>query len=98
MNGVFGSALLGFLVPLGIHLPTFLVIRKMVGSDPLKMMKTNVVGFLVRILLYGIVIGLVVSFVDLRIVVFILSFSGVFVLLHLGEALYFTRLFLTREN
>ncbi|MEE9167360.1 MAG: hypothetical protein V3U24_07875 [Candidatus Neomarinimicrobiota bacterium] len=95
MSSLLVSALVGSGIPLGINIPTFFVMRRMVTEDPSKLMKANVTSFLVKMTLYGIITVIVVTVVELHVVTFIATFFGVFVLLHLAEALYFRRLFLT---
>ncbi len=87
------SILLGAGVPVVVHSSTFILIKSMTGRDPLKLMKANVVGFILRLVLYGVCIGLLAVFTEFQLTVFVLSFMFVFVLLHLAEAFYFRRLF-----
>ncbi len=89
------SIFLGAVVPLLVHLSTFLLIRKMTDRDPLKLMKANVTGFMLRLGLYGVCIGLLAVFTEFQLTPFVISFVFVFVLLHLAEAFYFSRLFLS---
>lgn len=64
----------------------------------MKMMKANVIGFLLRSLLYGVTVVAVVLTLEVHMVGLALTFFSVFVLLHLAEALYFRRLFLSLNS
>lgn len=83
------SILLGAGVPVVVHLSTFILIKLMTGSDPLKLMKANVAGFMLRLVMYGVCIGLLAAFTELQLTAFAFSFLSVFVLLHLAEAFLF---------
>ena len=93
MSKMFFSIFLGVMIPSIISVTTFLVMRKIMAGDPLKMMKANVVGFILRLFLYGIAIVVITLTLDLHLFGFICPFVIVFILLHLAEALYFRRLF-----
>jgi len=97
MSTILVSILLGAVIPLSIGFTTFLLMRRIVVGDPQKMMKANVIGFLLRMFLYGIVIVLVLTTMELDLIGFITAFASVFILLHLAEALYFRRLILSQN-
>jgi len=93
------SIFLGAIIPFFIGFVTFLLIRKIAAGDPLRMMKANVVGFFLRIVFYGVSVGLVMIKTEtLNRIAFVIAFVSVFILLHLAEALYFNRLFLYRKS
>ncbi|MFQ6615951.1 MAG: hypothetical protein ACE5HZ_04190, partial [Fidelibacterota bacterium] len=76
------SLVLGAAIPTGVHGVTFVVMRHYLLDDPTKILRANILAFGVHLVIYGGSIVAVVSWVDLRMGVFIFSFVGVFVLLH----------------
>ena len=86
-NTMLESILLGAGVPAAVHSSTFILIKSMTGRDPLKLMKANVVGFILRLVLYGVCIGLLAVFTEFQLTAFILSFMFVFVFL---QSLYYS--------
>lgn len=96
--GILISLLVGAGIPSGVHGVTFAVMRRYLSDDPMKIIRANVVVFVIRLTLYGAIIVGVVTWINLRPSAFIISFVGFFVLLQLMEAVYFKRLLLRREK
>ncbi|MFQ6676357.1 MAG: hypothetical protein ACE5LH_08465 [Fidelibacterota bacterium] len=97
-GGILISLIAGAAIPTVVHGVTFAVMRRYLSGDPMKIIKANVVAFGVHLVVYGVIIVAVVSWMNLRFLPFVFSFAGFFLLLHISEAVYFKRLLLNRQT
>ena len=98
MSGTLFSVFVGMFIPLGVNGVTFFLLRRQAKGDAAATMKAAVVGFVLRFVFYGVAVAVAAITMELHFGAFILSFTTIFVLLHLAEAMYLRRLFLSRHS
>lgn len=87
--------LFGMLGPLASAVATWIVVTRTYEADPARVTGVMIVGFVVKMLCFGVYVAVMLSPLGLRPMPFIVSFISYFIALHVLEALFLRRLFAT---
>lgn len=87
------EAFFGMLGPLVSALATWVVVSRTYASAPERLTGVMVIGFAVKLLFFGGYLVAMLRGLGLRPAVFVLSFAGFFIALHVMEAVFLKRLF-----
>jgi hypothetical protein len=87
------EAFFGMLGPLASAVATWVVVRRTYTAAPERLTGVMVVGFGVKLLFFGMYLVAMLRGLGLRPTVFVVSFAGFFIALHVIEALFLKRLF-----
>ena len=98
MHPTLFSIFLGSSIPFVINIGTFAIIRKIIVQSPEKAISANIAAFIIRLILYAVVLILIASLLEVVFSAFVLSFFVVFIFLQIGEALYFQRFFSSQKS
>jgi hypothetical protein len=86
------EALLGVLGPLVSADASWVIMARAFAADPGRLMGVMVQALAVKMVLFGVYVGVLLGLLDLRPLPFVLSFAGTFVVLHAMEAMFLRRL------
>jgi hypothetical protein len=85
--------LMGMAGPLASAIATWVVTARIQRTAPERVMAVMMMGFVVKMMLFGVYVVVMVRVVELRAVPFILAFTGYFIGLYGIEAFFLKRLF-----
>jgi hypothetical protein len=88
------EVLLGMLGPLASAVVTWVVTARTFASSPERLTQVMVGGFGAKMLFFGGYVVAALRGLELRPTLFVVSFAGFFIALHVVEALFLRRLFL----
>ena len=86
------EALLGVLGPLASADASWIIMARAFAAAPERLMGVMVQALAVKMVLFGVYVGVLLGLVDLRPVPFVVSFAGTFIALHAMEAMFLQRL------
>lgn len=89
------EVVLGMVAPLSVALTTLAIVGRAHRRDPRQVTTVMIKAFGVKLVFFGVYVTIALSIWSLQIVPFVISFVTYFVVLHLTEALYLRRLFMT---
>jgi hypothetical protein len=92
----FGSEIwLGMLAPLVVVSVTWVLTEQVYKTHPERLTSTMISAFAAKLVFFGAYVGVAIGVLDVDPVPFAASFAGYFIALHLVEALWLRRLFVS---
>jgi len=86
---------LGMLAPLVVVSVTWILSERVYKANPERLTSVMIAAFAGKLVFFGAYVGLVVGIIGVEPVRFAVSFTGYFIVLHLIEALWLKRLFVS---
>jgi hypothetical protein len=86
---------LGMLAPLVVVCGTWMLTERVYRRNPERLTSLMISGFAAKLVFFGAYVGLVIGVLRVQPIPFIVSFTGYFIVLHLIEALWLKRLFVS---
>jgi hypothetical protein len=86
---------LGMLGPLIVAVASWVLIRRVYERNPERLTSVMISAFAGKLVFFGAYVGLTIGVLGAQPVPFALSFAGYFIALHLIEALWLKRLFIS---
>jgi hypothetical protein len=86
---------LGMLAPLVVVMATWVMSERVYKANPARLTSVMIVAFAGKLVFFGAYVGLAIGVLGVQPVPFIVSFTGYFISLHLIEALWLKRLFVS---
>lgn len=86
---------LGLLAPLTVVCGTWIATERVYRRNPKRLTSLMIGAFAGKLVFFGAYVGLVIGVFRVQPIPFIVSFTGYFIVLHLIEALYLKRLFVS---
>jgi hypothetical protein len=90
-----GEVWLGMFAPLIVVSVTWLLTERVYRTNPGRMTSVMISAFAGKLVFFGAYVGLAIGVLGIRPVPFVASFTGYFIALHLVEALWLKRLFVS---
>jgi hypothetical protein len=92
----FGQAVwLGMSAPLVVMIVTWVLTERVYRVNPARLTSVMIGAFAAKLVFFGAYVGLAIGVLGVQPVPFIVSFTGYFISLHLIEALWLKRLFVS---
>jgi hypothetical protein len=96
LTGAFGREVwLGMLAPLVVVSASWMVAERVYRASPAHLTSVMIGAFTGKLVFFGVYVAVVVGVLGARPVPFALSFAGYFIALHMIEALWLKRLFVS---
>lgn len=86
---------LGMLAPLVVVSVTWILSERVYKANPERLTSVMIGAFAGKLVFFGAYVGLVIGIIGVQPVPFAVSFTGYFIVLHLIEALWLKRLFVS---
>jgi len=86
---------LGMLAPLVVVCATWIVSERVYKANPERLTSVMIGAFAGKLVFFGAYVGLVIGVLRVQPIPFIVSFTSYFIVLHLIEALWLKRLFVS---
>lgn len=95
LSGADMAIWLGMLAPLTVVCGTWVATERVYRRNPRRLTSLMIGAFAGKLVFFGAYVGLVIGVLRVQPIPFIVSFTGYFIVLHLIEALYLKRLFVS---
>ncbi|HKY20516.1 MAG TPA: hypothetical protein VJM31_04785 [Vicinamibacterales bacterium] len=86
---------LGMLAPLVVTSATWILTERVYRASPERLSSVMISAFAAKLVFFGVYVGLAVGVFGIAPVPFVVSFTGYFIALHMIEALWLKRLFVS---
>jgi hypothetical protein len=90
-----GEVWLGMLAPLVVVIVSWVLIERVYRANPARLTSVMIGAFAGKLVFFGAYVGLAIGVLGVQPVPFAVSFTGYFISLHLIEALWLKRLFVS---
>ncbi len=89
---------IGMFAPLIVVGATWVLIERVYRANPQRLTSVMISAFAAKLVFFGVYVGLAIGVLGVKPVPFAASFTGYFIALHVVEALWLKRLFVTTSN